>query len=85
MLEIAKHKIDLLLKILKNFVDRNRAGINIEKEIPKKSKIADKCEDEMIVDEDDLEYTKKSRNLENVIKFKETSKKKKGIPLYEIK
>jgi hypothetical protein len=86
LLEIAKSKINFLLKILKNFVDRNRQNVNIKKETAKlKEEKAQPTETGMLVDEDELEYTKKGKNLESVQTKRETNAKKKGIPLYEIK
>jgi hypothetical protein len=64
-------------------VEGHRQGINLKRE---SSKIVSVPNNEMLVDEDDLEYTKRSKNLESVEKKKnEANTKKKGIPLYEIK
>lgn len=86
MLEIAKSKINSLLKILKNFVDRNRLSINIKNQTANvKQEKAQLFDESMLVDEDNLEYTRKIKNFESVEKSKKEQTKKKGIPLYEIK
>jgi uncharacterized membrane protein YgaE (UPF0421/DUF939 family) len=85
-LEIAKEKINKLLKILKNFVDANRQSVNLKKEDKKGTNCQVRPSDEMVIDEDDLEYTKRTKNLESVEKKKkELNAKKKGMPIYEIK
>ena len=70
-----------------NFVDQDRAGINLKKETSKnRKKSSIQAENDMIVDDDHLEYTQKKKCLDNAEKTtNELSKKGKGIPIYEIK
>lgn len=68
-------------------MDRNRQSINIKNQTANvKHEKSQLINDSMLVDEDNLEYTKNSKNFESVEKSKnESHSKKKGIPLYEIK